>query len=296
MNSCPYCNCSEIDEKLASVRFSCGSTMSIDEAGVTSTDKCSSRSREGAEAALWKAMLETDRLFNRSIGILDQFVSWPNELASLYLQLQVIPASKKEAQGKDSNEVLLIHACIAARHELAAGVLSLFRGRVNDSMHNTRKAVEFAIFAAWGVEKEGAATAWLCAVNSDEDWHSYRELFKIHTLLKRSKWKRLEYLLDSLQRLFIDYEQCSKRVHATFLSAGSKIINESVLVDLAIRDTYGAELDAEELITLFLWTIGVHLDILDLLEKLMQDLDCAPEQGWREWFSAVEKSIRDIHK
>jgi hypothetical protein len=294
MDACPFCNSASIEEEYVTCHYSCGSTYTRSSLGYTYKDNCSAQNPADAEAALWKAMIETDRLFNRSISILDELLPWPNELAALYLQLQIALAAKETTQGKDSNEILLLHACVAVRHELAAGVLSLLRGRVNDSMHNTRKAVEFAMFAAWGIEKDGAATAWLCAVNSDEQWQTYRDAFKIHSLLNASKWKRLAYQIDSLKRLFDDYEQASKRVHATFLSAGSELINRADLVALSIKDSYGSEIEPEILQEVFVWTLHVHLDILDVLEKLMKHLACGPEEGWVLWFETVKKSILSL--
>lgn len=292
MNVCPFCSAPAAAE---SVSFACGSDTTSVGNMMVHNNRCNPNhdSSTQEEAPIHRTHQFTSAVFNQTAANLEPVIFIANDVAHLYQAARDEFDAYNRSTHASIDQAMIIQACLAAKREHLNGTVALLRGQTNDALGAARKATEFALFAAWAVEKDASAI-WFAADHSDESWQTYRETFRIMSILNLKKWGKLQHLNDELNRLFQNYETCSKRVHATVISAGPAMVHEGEFnTHVIVKDVFAPIEPPLVMLQNFLFLMDCHLDVLDIIRKLFQSLAFEMSQHWDDYFRYVEKALNE---
>lgn len=240
---------------------------------------------------------ETENLFlqDSKKGLAD-VLEFVERLDLLYSISNKYISEKISAEIPTSQQMLFLQTSISSKRQFLQGILTLMRGQVSDSFGYLRKAIEFTLFAAQSVQDEESALAWLSAPLSEENWKEYRKKFKIYQMTDVAKshiyWSKLIDELQVIQPLLIAYDITSRRVHATIHTAGPYFVDggeKDWAFSQAPIDFYAFQ-NPETIVEPFLFTIGVHLQILLLHKRIIvqkADLGSFPHENWNHVYTLV---------
>jgi hypothetical protein len=294
---CPFCGSELLKRVEGKAEYVCGSTFSKSRSGSISHDNCTFRKTSAADEPerthLWQALFHSNDALEANCTIMQPLFALANSVADLYKDLELDARKRYGSKESDCSEILWMQTCVIARHELVFSMLALTRGRLEEALSDTRRAVEFCLFAAWVVEKPSAADKWLQALNP-ECWKDYKDAFKIHRILEAKNWRLLEEMLPAIKRLIEDYEDTSKRIHASVLGARPNLRWDEDILTIGISDDYGCSLEPPLLQELGSFILYSHLNVLDVLEKLhVRERKTSPA-GWREEFRNLEDGVNEL--
>ncbi|MBX9771746.1 MAG: hypothetical protein K2X29_10260, partial [Candidatus Obscuribacterales bacterium] len=154
---------------ISSWEFECGSSAKKWEHGSIQNNVCTPIKEERELSPIDRALRFTNSMVTRTAKDLGQALALGNDIAQLYLDLRDEIIGTRDDNRYSAEEAVLFQACMASRQEFLNGILACLRGQQNDCVTHTRKASEYALFAAWGIEKQ-CAVDWITAGQSEEEW------------------------------------------------------------------------------------------------------------------------------
>ncbi len=174
--------------------------------------------------------------------------------------------------------VVFLHA---ARYSLMKGTLELMRAHMMDTFGWIRNATEQAGFADHVRRDPSAAMRWLEAVSSDAAYKRYRKDFKTDHLFSKS-----DTLMQRLRRV---YDFSSQRLHASAHSFATRLKTSSdpESGSTEIRYDYFDIREATDAVRTFLLLMHVHLEIVRVFARLLDDAVQHDRAFWDHQFSAL---------
>jgi len=240
---------------------------------------------------LWEEdiLLENSReILGSSLGLVDAIHLKYDALLETYFK-----PIREGLKVFSSEEKVIAQSLLSCRRQLIIGVVNLLRGHEADSTNNLRRALEYTIFACYVFEVAGAADKWLDADSSEEAWQAYRDVFKILPMVDSRRfrtWKHFNSEMSLLCSVLDDYELCSRKVHATVVSAGpikeeGREVFYGPLIDVKpLRE-------AESLTDPFYNALFAHLRILELQFLLMSRTSFSLELDWPNCLFAIKSEV-----
>jgi hypothetical protein len=241
--------------------------------------------------------LEFDILEKTKAGLAD-VLKYVDQLTGLYDYIQIHYTRHSQAHAMSPQQSVLLQAIITCKHQFVLGMLTLLRGHLGDSFSYLRKALEFTLFAASVLEREGTAFKWLNAGHSQDDWDQYHKEFKIHNMThlnpdrRRQYWTNLADDLPMLNLIIEAYAESSRRLHATVLAAGPEIQNGRLVYYDAYVD-YLAYEEPRRLVEPYFFMLWKHLEILEVQSRVLLKRSgiVFDEKQWLAAFDPIEENI-----
>lgn len=229
----------------------------LEEPTIADLDKLYLREQE----SYWsrRSLLKKNSQLHKSLNVLYSLLP---DMVSNY-----VPAVGTQAEPQ---RLAFIQFTVGCCMQFNGAINALLRGQITESLSESRRALEFCLFAFNTFEHDDAAQKW---IDAGTGWKDYRDAFKIIPMLDLMTYVTASTEEKGLLSTIISaYDRCCVPVHGTHFSITSKLI---------IRDTpegpvpewdYIDNLDDSAVLQEFFWIVEMHLIICKVLAGLAERL------------------------